>query len=90
MLKAQKLKSSRYFLLNNYTFKNRSSTNAYRKINNLYANEIINKTIRYMKPKFGIEDISIKNHQILNICWMPKMHKDPIKIRFMISVLSFL
>ena len=90
MLKAQKLKSSRYFLLNNYSLKNRSSTNAYKKINNLYANDIINKITRYMKPKFGIDDISIKNHQTLNICWMPKMHKDPIKIRFMISVLSFL
>ena len=35
-----------------------------------------------MKIKFGIDNIPIENHQSPNMFWMPKMHKNPIKARF--------
>ena len=38
-----------------------------------------------MKVKFGIDNIPIENHQLPDIYWMPKMHKNPIKARFIIA-----
>ena len=38
-----------------------------------------------MKIKFGIDKIPIENHQLLYMYWMPKMHKNPIKARFIIA-----
>ena len=43
---------------------------------------IIDKNIRDLKIKFGIDNISFENHRPLHMYWMPKMHKNPIKIRF--------
>ena len=43
---------------------------------------IIDKNIRDLKIKFGIDNISFENHRSLNMYWMPKMHKNPIKVRF--------
>ena len=39
------------------------------------------KNIRELKIKFGIDNIPIENHQMLNMYWMPKLHKNPIKAR---------
>ena len=38
-----------------------------------------------MKIKFGIGNIPIENHRLPNIYWMPKMHKNCIKARFIIA-----
>ena len=38
-----------------------------------------------MKIKFGIDNIPIENHRLPNMYWMPKMHKNPIKARFIIA-----
>ena len=38
-----------------------------------------------MKINFGIDNIPIENHQLPNMYWMPKMHKNPIKARFIIA-----
>ena len=37
-----------------------------------------------MKIKFGIGNIPIENHRLPNMYWMPKIHKNPIKARFII------
>ena len=38
-----------------------------------------------MKIKFGIDNISVKNHGLPNMYWMPKMYKNLIKARFIIA-----
>ena len=51
----------------------------------LSANDIIDKNIRDLKNKFGIYNIAIENHRLPNMYWMPKMHKNPIQTRFIIT-----
>ena len=38
-----------------------------------------------MKIKFGINNIPIENHRLPNMYWMTKIHKNPIKARFIIA-----
>ena len=64
---------------------NNSSTDAYNGAGGLSANDVIDKNIRDLKIKFGIDNIPIENHRLLNMYWMPKMHKNPIKARFIIA-----
>ena len=45
----------------------------------------INKDIRDLKAKFAIYDIPNENHQLFNMYWILKMHKNPIKARMMIE-----
>ena len=61
---------------------NNSSTNTYKNAGGLSANGRIDENIKDLKIKFGIENIPIENHRLSNIYWMPKMHKNPIKARF--------
>ena len=65
--------------------KNNSSTDTYKNAGGLSANGIINGNIRDLKTKFGIDNISIANHRLPNMYWMPKMNKNPIKARFIIA-----
>ena len=51
----------------------------------LSANDIIGKNIRDLKINCGIDNIHIENHQLPNMYWMPKMHKNPIKATFIIA-----
>ena len=60
-----------------------SSTDTYNNAGGLSANDIIDKNIRDLKIKFGIDNIPIEN-RLLNMYWVPKMHKNPIKARFII------
>ena len=62
-----------------------SSTRTSNNTDDLSANDIIDKNIRNLKIKFGIHNIPIKNDKLPNMCWMPKMHKKPIKDRFLIA-----
>ena len=64
---------------------NNSSTDTYKKAGGLSANDIIDGNIRNLKIKFGIENIPIENHRLPNMYWMSKMHKNPIKARFIIA-----
>ena len=61
-----------------------SSTDTYNNTGGLSTNDIIDKNIRDLRIKFGIDNIPIENHQIPIMYWMPKMHKNPIKARFII------
>ena len=46
---------------------------------------MILSTLWDLKIRFCIADIPIKNHQLPNMYWMPKMHKNTIKARFIIA-----
>ena len=60
---------------------NNSSEYTCSKTNNLTAVDLINKSIRGLKTKFGINDIPIKNYRSHNVY---KMHKNPIQAIFTI------
>ena len=64
---------------------NNSSTDTYKNAGGLSANGIIDGNIRDLKIKFCIDNISFENHRLPNMYWMPKMHKSPIKARFIIA-----
>ena len=64
---------------------NNSCTDTYNNAGGLSANDIIDKKIRDLKIKFGINNIPIENHRLPNMYWMPWMHKNPIKARFIIT-----
>ena len=46
---------------------------------------ITDKNMRDLKRKFRIGNILTENHRLSNMYWMPKMHKNPIKTRFIIA-----
>ena len=62
-----------------------SSTDTYKNAGCLSANDIVDGNIRDLKIKFDIDNIRIDNHRLPNMYWMPKMHKNPIKARFIIA-----
>ena len=62
-----------------------NSTNTYSTIDNKSTNEIINSNVKDLKDKFGINNVSLENHRLPNMYWLPKMHKSPIKARFIIA-----
>ena len=64
---------------------NNSSTDTYNNAGGLSANDIIDKNIRYLKTKFGIDNIPIENYRLPNMYWMSKVHKNPTKARFIIA-----
>ena len=64
---------------------NNSSTDTYNNAGGLSANDIIDGNIRDLKIKFGIDNIPIENHRLPNMYWIPKMHKNPIRARFIIA-----
>ena len=41
--------------------------------------------INGLKSKFGIDDVNIVNQCLPHMYWLPKMHKSPIKARFIIA-----
>ena len=53
--------------------------------NNKSSDEIIGSNIKDLKSKFGIGNISQENHCLPNMYWLPKIHKSPIKARFIIA-----
>ena len=64
---------------------NGNSTNTYKFENNFSCDEIIKQNINDLKSKFGIDNVSLSNHRLPNMYWMPKMHKNPIKARFIVA-----
>ena len=69
----------------NYIHINITDTTDTYNIGGLSANDIIDENIRDLKIKFGIDNINIENHRLPNMCWIPKMHKNSIKARFVIA-----
>ena len=65
---------------------NNSSADTCNNAGGLSAIDIIDRNIRDLKIKFGVDTILIKNHRLPNMHWMPKMYKNPIKARFIYSV----
>ena len=49
------------------------------KTGGLSANDIIDKNIRDLKIKFGIDNVPIENHRLPNMYWIPKMHENTIE-----------
>ena len=45
---------------------------------------LVKKNIRDLKDKFGI-DVKSENHCLPHIYWLPKLHKKPLKFRFIIA-----
>ena len=64
---------------------NNNTTDRYNSINNSSTDTIINSNINDLKSKFGIDDVNIENHCLPHMYWLPKMHKSPIKARFIIA-----
>ena len=64
---------------------NNNSTKTCNSINNLPTDTIINNNINDLKSKFGIDNVSTENQRLPNMYWLPKMHKNPIKARFIIA-----
>ena len=64
---------------------NNLSTDTYKNAGGLSANDLIDGNMRDLKIKFGIDNISIENHRLPNIYWIPKRHKNLIKARFIIA-----
>ena len=62
---------------------NTSST--YDKVNDRNIECIISSNIKDLKSKFDINGISADNQCLPNMYWLPKMHKNPIKARFIIG-----
>lgn len=58
------------------------STDTSSKINSLSAVDITNNIIDNI---IGSDNIPIENHQLPNIYWMLKIHKSPIKARFIVG-----
>ena len=67
---------------------NNSSTDTYNNAGGLSVNDTIDGNIRDLKIKRGIDNIPNDNNQLANMYWMPKMHKNAIKARFIIAALK--
>ena len=64
---------------------NNNTTDTYNPINNSSTDTIINSNINDLKSKFGIDDVNMENHCLPHMYWLPKMHKSPVKARFIIA-----
>ena len=61
-----------------------NTTDTYNSVINSSADTIIS-VINDLKSKFGIHDVNIENYCLPHMYWLPKMHKSPIKTRFIIA-----
>ena len=68
---------------------NNSSADTYNNAGGLSTSDVTGKNIRYLKIKFGIGNIPIENYRLPNMYWTLKMHKNPIKARFIIVSSKF-
>ena len=62
-----------------------SSSSTYKNITNKTSREVIDKHLKFLADKFNMKDSTSDNSRLPNIYWLPKMHKDPIKFRFIIA-----
>ena len=59
-----------------------NTINKYSETDKTSRYEIINTNIKDLRSKFFIDNIIMDNHCFLAKYWLPKMHKTPIKARF--------
>ena len=59
-----------------------NTTNKYSETDETSRDEIMNTNIEDLRSKFFIDNIIMDNHCFLGKYWLPKMHKTPIKVRF--------
>ena len=64
---------------------NNSSTDTCKNAGGLSGNDITDGNIRNLKIAFSIDNIPIDDNQLRNMYWMPKMHKNRFKARFIIA-----
>ena len=65
--------------------RDQTSTSTYKSVIDKTSNEITKKHVKFLKDKFGLLDHPAENTRLPNIYWLPKMHKNPIKFRFIIA-----
>ena len=58
-------------------FGNNDKTSTFKEVNDLPHNHIVNKNIRDLHSKFGIENVSIKNQWLPDMYQLPKINKTP-------------
>ena len=64
----------------------RDPSNTYKPINNITPTEIIKKHNIFLRNKFGLtSNNTVDKSRLPSIYWIPKMHKNPIKFRFIIA-----
>lgn len=71
-------------LISELGLQNNVST-TYVQLHDTDPNNIVTKNIDDLSKIFGIRDIKSENFCLPTIYWMPKMHKNPIKSRFIIA-----
>ena len=51
------------------------------------SDKIVSQHKKDVKEKFGV-DVTVENEKLPNIYWLPKLHKNPLKFRFIIAAPS--
>ena len=69
-----------YVITREFGLNNNSPTDTYNNASSFSAKEMIDKNVRDLKIKFGIGKIPIKTYRLRNMYWMPKMHKNLLKL----------
>ena len=57
----------------------------YEVVNNISSEDIINRNVNDLSKLFGITDAKEDNHCLPRMYWLPKMHKNPTKARFIVA-----
>ena len=71
-------------LVSELGLKDNNST-TYIQINDTDPDHIVDKNLDDLSKRFGIKDIKSENSCLPTIYWLPKMHKNPTKSRFIIA-----
>ena len=79
-----------FFITRELGLKNNSSTDTYNNAGGFCANNVIDKSIRYLKIKFGTDSIPVENHQLHNMYLKPKMQKNLLKLGSLKHLLNLL
>ena len=61
-----------------------NNSDTYKCVQNITADNLISKHVKNLKNKFNL-NVNNENQCLPSIYWLPKMHKNPIKSRFIIA-----
>ena len=62
-----------------------NSSKTYEIITDKNSDQVIKQNISDLKNKFKISDISLDDYCLPKMYWLPKLHKNPIKARFIVA-----
>ena len=63
-----------------------STNQTYKSFPDISTETIVDKTLRDLDKKFSFKNIPpVEQHSLPNMYWLPKMHKTPIKARFIVA-----